>query len=71
MWNVVKSGVDWRRYNWISIVYVYSLRISASRGSITTTGFVRIFFARAAYRNVFNVSDKFDRAGETHAIWIK
>lgn len=32
-------------------------------------GFVLIFFARAAYRNVLMVSHKFDFAGEMHAIY--
>jgi hypothetical protein len=36
---------------------------------MTTIGLVLIFFALAAYRNVFIVSLTFDRAGEMHAIW--
>ena len=36
--------------------------------TITTIGFVLIFLARAAYRNVFDVSERFDFAGDTHAI---
>ena len=32
-------------------------------------GFVLIFFALAAYRNVFDVSDRFDNAGETQATY--
>lgn len=30
-------------------------------------GFVLIFFALAAYRNVLEVSDRFDSAGDTQA----
>lgn len=36
--------------------------------TMTITGFVLIFFARAAYLNVLIVSLAFDLAGETHAI---
>ena len=36
--------------------------------TITMIGFVLIFLARAAYRNVFEVSERFDLAGDTHAI---
>jgi hypothetical protein len=36
--------------------------------TITIIGFVLIFLARAAYRNVFEVSERFDLAGDTHAI---
>ena len=35
--------------------------------TITTTGFVLIFLALAAYRNVFEVSDRLDSAGDTQA----
>ena len=37
--------------------------------TITTIGLVLILLARAAYRRVFDVSDKLDRAGDTQAIW--
>ena len=40
----------------------------ASLGSMIMKGWVRIFFARAAYRNVFRVSAKLEAAGDTHAI---
>ena len=36
--------------------------------TITTIGLVLILLARAAYRRVFEVSDRLDRAGDTHAI---
>ena len=36
--------------------------------TITITGFVFIFLARAAYLNVFEVSERLDLAGDTHAI---
>lgn len=41
----------------------------ASLGSIIIIGFVRIFFALAAYLRVFIVSLIFERAGEIHAIY--
>ena len=37
--------------------------------TITTIGLVLILLARAAYRRVFEVSDRLDRAGDTQAIW--
>ena len=37
--------------------------------TITITGLVFIFFARAAYLKVFEVSDRLDLAGDTHAIY--
>ena len=36
---------------------------------MTTTGFVLIFLALAAYLRVLEVSERFDLAGETQAIW--
>lgn len=38
--------------------------------TITITGLVLIFFARAAYLNVLIVSLAFDLAGDMHAIYI-
>lgn len=36
--------------------------------TITTIGLVLILLARAAYRRVLDVSDRFDLAGDTQAI---
>ena len=45
--------------------------IRQMRLTMTTTGFVLIFFALAAYLNVLEDSDWLDLAGETQAICHK
>jgi len=65
-----KKEFDFRQG--VAGVYARKKRTGKIRKSnlltMTITGLVLIFFARAAYRNVLIVSLAFDLAGDTHAI---